>query len=77
MTLLVCFVYMTVISMQTADKVRTGLYLSPKVAEDLRVLAARHRKSNSDVVEAMIVHCLKNRKFLDSLSPKKEEEYDI
>lgn len=77
MTLLVCFVSMTVISMQTADKVRTGLYLSPKVAEDLRVLAARHRKSNSDVAEAMIVHCLKNRKFLDSLSPKKEEEYDI
>jgi hypothetical protein len=60
--------------MQTTDKVRTGLYLSPKVDENLRVLAARHRKSNSDIAEAMILHCLSDRKFLNSL--KKEEAID-
>lgn len=66
---------MTVTSMQTTDKVRTGLYLSPKVDEDLRVLAARHRRSNSDIAEAMIRHCLKNPSFLAKLTEKKDPEY--
>lgn len=63
--------YITVLLMQTTDKVRTGIYLTQKVDEDLRVLAVRHRKSNSELIEAMILHCLGDRKFLNSL--KKEE----
>jgi hypothetical protein len=67
---------MTVILMQTSDKVRTGLYLSPKVDESLRIFAVRHRISNSDVVEAMIVHCLSNKHFVEKLT-KKEEDCEI
>jgi hypothetical protein len=67
---------MTVILMQTSDKVRTGLYLSPKVDESLRMFAVRHRISNSDVVEAALLHCLDNRHFIDKLT-KKEEDCEI
>lgn len=59
--------------MQTTDKVRTGLYLSPKVDEALRIFAVRHRKSNSDIVEAALLHCLENRHFIEKLTNKKEE----
>ncbi|TYQ29975.1 hypothetical protein [Pseudanabaena sp. UWO310] len=59
--------------MQTTDKVRTGIYLSPKVDEALRFFAVRHRKSNSDIVEAALLHCLENRHFIDKFTKKKEE----
>ena len=59
--------------MQTTDKVRTGLYMSPKVDEALRLFAVRHRKSNSEVVEAALLHCLDNPHFIEKLTPKKEE----
>jgi hypothetical protein len=63
--------------MQTSDKVRTGLYLSPKVDERLRVLAARHRKSNSEIVEAMIIDCVSNPHFINKLTKKEEIDYPI
>lgn len=64
---------MTVILMQTTDKVRTGLYLDPTTDDKLRNLAFKHRKTHtlSALTEAMIVHCLGDRTFLNSL--KKEE----
>lgn len=61
--------------MQTTDKVRTGLYLSQNVDEALRIFAVRHRKSNSEIVEAALLHCLDNRHFAKTLT-KKEEEID-
>lgn len=62
--------------MQTTDKVRTGLYLSEMTDESLRMFAVRHRKSNSDVVEAALLHCLEDPCFIEKFQgklPKKEE----
>ena len=59
--------------MQTTDKARLTAMISPDTDEKLRSLAFKHRKTTniSALTEAMILHCLSNRKFLDSL--KKEE----
>ena len=60
--------------MLATDKARIMVYLDPSTDEKLRSLAFKHRKTTniSALTEAMILHCLGNRKFLDSL--KKEEE---
>jgi hypothetical protein len=60
--------------MLASDKARTMVYLSTDTDTNLRVLAARHRKGISELAEAMILHCLGDRKFLNSL--KKEEAID-
>ena len=59
--------------MQTTDKARLTARLSPDVDEKLRNLAFKHRKTHtiSSLSEAMILHCLGDKKFLNSL--KKEE----
>jgi len=59
--------------MLATDKARIMVYLDPSTDEKLRSLAFKHRKTTniSALTEAMILHCLGNRKFLDSL--KKEE----
>jgi hypothetical protein len=62
--------------MYTEEKTRLNLVISTETDEKLRNLAFKHRKTTniSALTEAMILHCLGNRKFLDSL--KKEEEID-
>lgn len=59
--------------MQTTDKARLTAMIDPNVDEKLRTLAFKHRKTTniSALTEAMILHCLSDRKFLNSL--KKEE----
>jgi hypothetical protein len=59
--------------MYTEEKTRLNLVISTNTDEKLRSLAFKHRKTTniSALTEAMILHCLSNRKFLDSL--KKEE----
>ena len=65
--------------MQTTDKARLTVTISPDTDEKLRELAFKHRKTAniSAVTEAMILHCLSDRHFIKKLSLKKEEEYDI
>lgn len=62
--------------MLATDKARIMVYLDPSTDEKLRTLVFKHRKTHniSALTEAMILHCLSDRKFLNSL--KKEEEID-
>jgi hypothetical protein len=57
----------------TSTKAKLTISVDESTDEKLRNLAFKHRKSTSisALTEAMILHCLGNRKFLDSL--KKEE----
>jgi 3-methyladenine DNA glycosylase/8-oxoguanine DNA glycosylase len=57
----------------TATKEKLTISVSEATDEKLRNLAFKHRKTHtiSALAEAMILHCLSDRKFLDSL--KKEE----
>jgi hypothetical protein len=57
----------------TANKAKLTISIEESTDEKLRSLAFKHRKTTniSALTEAMILHCLSNRKFLDSL--KKEE----
>jgi len=59
----------------TTSKAKLTISVEESTDEKLRALAFKHRKTTniSALTEAMIIHCLHNRKFLDSLSPKKEE----
>jgi hypothetical protein len=59
--------------MFTEEKTRLNLVISTETDEKLRNLVFKHRKTTniSALTEAMILHCLSNRKFLGSL--KKEE----
>ena len=72
-----CYLYITLLPMQTTEKVKLGLYIDESLDRDLRVLAANHRKNISDVASEIIRHCLSNRHFLDKLKDKytKEPEY--
>jgi hypothetical protein len=60
----------------TEEKARLSLVVSTHTDEKLRNLAFKHRKTTniSALTEAMILHCLSDRKFLNSL--KKEEAID-
>jgi hypothetical protein len=60
----------------TANKAKLTISIEESTDEKLRSLAFKHRKTTniSALTEAMVLHCLGNRKFLDSL--KKEEEID-
>lgn len=67
---------MTVLLMQTTDKERLGVYLSPSVDKKLRIFSVNHQIKNlSEIVEAALLHCLDNRHFIEKLT-KKEEEID-
>lgn len=57
----------------TSTKAKLTISVDESTDEKLRNLAFKHRKSTniSALTEAMILHCLSSRKFLDSL--KKEE----
>ena len=59
--------------MLATDKARIMVYLESSTDDKLRNLAFKHRKTHniSSLSEAMILHCLGDRKFLNSL--KKEE----
>jgi hypothetical protein len=61
--------------MLATDKERLTVYVAPKTDERLRLLALKHRKTLnvSTIVEAMIIHCLDNRHFIEKLTTKKEE----
>ena len=61
--------------MLATDKARIMVYLAPKTDEKLRALAFKHRKSTniSALTEAMILHCLDNRHFIEKLTKKEEE----
>lgn len=56
---------------KTIDKSRLTVHLTPDVDEKVRIFAVKHRKNLSELTEAMILHCLGDKKFLNSL--KKEE----
>jgi hypothetical protein len=60
----------------TSTKAKLTISIEESTDEKLRSLAFKHRKTTniSALTEAMVLHCLGNRKFLDSL--KKEEEID-
>lgn len=62
----------------TANKAKLTISIEESTDEKLRSLAFKHRKTTniSALTEAMIVHCLKSRKFLDSLK-KEEIDYPI
>jgi hypothetical protein len=57
----------------TSTKAKLTISLDESTDEKLRKLAFTHRKTHtiSSLSEAMILHCLGDRKFLNSL--KKEE----
>jgi hypothetical protein len=59
--------------MLATDKARLTVHIDSNVDEKLRKLAFDHRKTHtiSSISEAMFLHCLSDRKFLNSL--KKEE----
>ena len=59
--------------MLATDKARIMVYLDPNTDEKLREVVFKHRKTVniSTLAEAMILHCLSDKKFLNSL--KKEE----
>jgi len=60
--------------MQTTDKCRLTAMLPPELDKKLRIFAVHQDKNLSEIIEAMILHCLSDRQFLNSL--KKEEEID-
>lgn len=61
--------------MLATDKSRLTVHLDSSVDEKVRIFAVKHRKNISEIVEAMLLHCLDNRHFIEKLT-KKEEEID-
>jgi response regulator of citrate/malate metabolism len=61
----------------TASKEKLTLSINEATDEKLRNLAFKHRKTHtiSALAEAMILHCLSDRKFLNSLTKKEEIDY--
>jgi hypothetical protein len=61
--------------MYTEEKTRLNLVVSTNTDEKLRNLVFKHRKiaNISSLTEAMILHCLRDKKFLSSL--KKEIDF--
>jgi hypothetical protein len=49
--------------------------LPPELDKKLRIFAVHQDKNLSEIVEAMIHHCLSDRHFIEKLT-KKEEEID-
>ena len=58
--------------MLATDKAKTTFYLEPSVDKKLRVFCAEHGKSLSETAEAMILHCIDNRHFIEKLTKKEE-----
>jgi len=61
--------------MIATDRVRLTAHISPELDEKVRILAVKHRKQLSEVVEAAFLHCLDSKAFINKLA-KKEEEID-
>lgn len=59
--------------MQTTDKTRLTAMLDPIVDKKLRVFCAEHGKSLSEVTEAMILHCISNRDFIEKWSKQSND----
>lgn len=59
-------------------KARLNIVVDEQTDENLRNLAFKHRKTHtiSSLSEAMILHCLGDRKFLNSLK-KEEIDYQL
>jgi hypothetical protein len=53
--------------MQTTDKSRLTAMVDPAVDKCLRVFAATHGKTLSEVTEAALVFCLENTVFIEGL----------
>lgn len=58
--------------MQTTDKARLTALINPTVDKKLRIFCAEHGKSLSETAEAMILHCINNRHFIEKLTKKEE-----
>jgi hypothetical protein len=58
----------------TATKEKLTISVSEATDEKLRNLAFKHRKTTniSALTEAMILHCLSDKKFLNTLKKKEE-----
>lgn len=61
--------------MYTDTKARLNIVVSSEADDKLRKLVFDHRKTLnlSEIVEAMIHHCVGNRAFINKLTTKKEE----
>jgi hypothetical protein len=57
--------------MQTTDKARLTAMVDPAVDKYLRVFAANHGKSLSEVTEAALLFSLENPAFLEGLNKVK------
>jgi hypothetical protein len=64
--------------MYTETKARLSLVISAEADDKLRKLVFDHRKTSniSEIVDAMIHHCVGNRAFTAKLT-KKEEDCEI
>lgn len=49
------------------SKTRTQITLERNLAKDLRVLAAKHNLTNSDIAEKAFRYCFSNAEFLKQL----------
>lgn len=61
----------------TANKAKLTISLEETTDEKLRALAFKHRKTTniSALTEAMILHCLGNRHFIEKLTKKEKIDY--
>ena len=49
------------------SKIKTQITIERNIAKDLRVLAAKHNQSNSDIAEQAFRYCFSNPDFLKKL----------
>ena len=61
--------------MLATDKAKTTFYLESSTDRKLRVFCAEHGKNLSEAAEAMILHCIENRHFINKLTKKEEIDY--
>ncbi len=61
----------------TSSKAKLTISLEESTDEKLRALAFKHRKTTtiSSLSEAMILHCLGSRHFIEKLTKKEEIDY--
>ncbi len=48
-------------------KIKTQITIERNLAKDLRVLAAKHNLTNSDIAEKAFIYCFSNSDFLKKL----------
>lgn len=49
------------------SKIKTQITIERNLAKDLRVLAAKHNQTNSDIAEIAFRYCFSNPEFLKKL----------